>query len=253
MTTANRLTFDNHCTAQAVNLPSGGSISKALASLGMATRMPSLVIIGGASGLTDEYMQRLEVLFNEVLCPFVEAHHLAVIDGGTDSGVMRLMGRSRAKTNSRFPLLGVVVRQKTFLPGEAAVASDAAPLEPNHTHFLLVPGHNWGDESPWIAKIASAVSGNLPSATLLINGGAIALHQDVPNSLVSQRPVLVIAGSGRAADQLAAALNHGEADAQLTSMINTGLIQAMALDDGSEKMKRTLRQAFSSFLNNSAQ
>ncbi|HEY9737227.1 MAG TPA: hypothetical protein V6D06_13125 [Trichocoleus sp.] len=244
MKSAYPLTFNNQTTAHVVELSAPDQVGDALRTLEMPSPKATLVVVGGASGLTEAYLEGLENLFVKVICPFVEAHRLAVVDGGTDSGVMRLMGKARTRTRGKFPLLGVVVKQKTFLPGETAAEEDAAALEPNHTHFVLVPGQEWGDESPWIAQVADAVAGGMPSATLLINGGAIALNQDVPNSLDSQRPVLVIAGSGRAADQLAAALRGSAGNDQLATMINTGLIQAVNLDEGEVKVRQALNQVF---------
>lgn len=243
MKSAHSLTFSNQAVAQSIELTATDQVATALQLLSMPTPQPTLVVVGGASGLTEGYLSHLERLFIEVICPFVEAEQLVVIDGGTDSGVMRLLGKARASSGGSFPLLGVVVKSKTFLPGETPLADDAAALEPNHTHFLLVPGQDWGDESAWIAQVADILAGNQPSATLLINGGAIALYKDVPNSLDSQRPVLVIAGSGRAADQLAAAL-EGESDAQLEPLINTGLIQAVALSDGAAQVRQALGEVF---------
>ena len=78
---------------------------------------------------------------------------------------------------------------------------DKVPLDPNHTHFVLVPGSKWGDESPWIAKLATVLSGGNPSLTILVNGGEIS-RLDVENSLVTDRPVLALKGSGRLADEL---------------------------------------------------
>lgn len=247
MKSAFSLSFDNQSTAQLIELAAVDEVANALKILDMPTPKAALVVVGGANGLTEDYIQQLEELFCEVICPFVESHQLAVVDGGTDSGIMRLLGQARAKTHSTFPLLGVVVKEKTYWPGHQPLAEDAAPLEPNHTHFLLVPGQSWGDESAWIAHVADAVSRALPSATLLINGGAIALNQDVPNSLVSQRPVLVMAGSGRAADQLAAALNGASDDVQLEHLVDTGLIHAVALDEGVTKIQRTLTTVFEAF------
>lgn len=243
MKSAYPLTFPNQATAKAIELTSPSQVAAALQAIDMPSPRATLVIIGGASGLTEEYLDCLEQLFVEVICPFVETHQLAVVDGGTDSGVMRLIGMARAETQAQFPLLGVVVRSKISLPGES-ISQDAAALEPNHTHFVLVPGQRWGDESPWISQVADAVAASLSSATLLINGGSIALHQDVPNSLDSLRPVLVIAGSGRAADQLALALQGDAKDTQLASMISTGLIQAVALDGGEAKVHQALTQVF---------
>ena len=240
MTSVYNLTFENQTTAQAIDLTLAADVHRALKCLDVRTPSPTLVVVGGANGLSRSYMHRLEELFQTFLCPFAERHQLTVVDGGTDSGIMRLLGRSRAQTQSRFPLIGVVVKDKTYFPGFSATAEDASPLEPNHSHFVLVPGHSWGDESTWIALVADAVSGTQPSVTLLINGGDIALRQDIPNSLGSQRPVLVIAGSGRAADQVAAVLRGGVSDAQLDTLVNTGLIQAVALNEGVEEMHRTL-------------
>ena len=59
----------------------------------------------------------------------------------------------------------------------------SAPLDPHHTHFILVPGKNWGDESSWIAQIATQLAGDQPSVAVLVNGGKIAHDQDVPSNL----------------------------------------------------------------------
>ncbi|PSN19681.1 hypothetical protein C7271_06050 [filamentous cyanobacterium CCP5] len=247
MNSAFSLTFDNRSTAQVIELAAIDQVAEALAVLDMPTPKAALVVVGGANGLTDDYLHKLERLFVEVICPFVESNHLAVVDGGTDSGIMRLLGQARAKTRSTFPLLGVVVKEKTFLPGQPPTAEDAAPLEPNHTHFLLVPGRSWGDESAWITQVADTVSRALPSATLLINGGSIALNQDVPNSLGSRRPVLVMAGSGRAADQLAAVLRGGAGDRSLERLVESGLIHAVGLDAGVDRIHQTLQTVFEAF------
>jgi hypothetical protein len=47
-------------------------------------------------------------------------------------------------------------------------------LQKDHTHFILTPGSDWGDEAPWLSRLASVLAGDAPSLTLLINGGAIA-------------------------------------------------------------------------------
>ena len=78
-----------------------------------------------------------------------------------------------------------------------------AGLEPHHTHFVLVrSGRAWGDEAPYLAAVASALSPGRPSVTVLINGGELALG-DAEHSLALGRPVLVLAGTGRAADRIA--------------------------------------------------
>lgn len=198
---------------------------------------PVLVVVGGAGGLSPADSQQLAHLFDAVIAPYAQHHGLVVVDGGTDYGVMQLMGRSRARHGGTFPLVGVVVHSKVRWPQQTA-ADDSATLEGNHSHFVLVPGDRWGDESLWLAQVATQAAGSEPSLTLLINGGLIALQEDVPHSLAHQRPVVVLAGSGRAADQVAAALAPGGGPAKsptlvdptmMQPIVDSGLVQAVAL------------------------
>jgi hypothetical protein len=68
-------------------------------------------------------------------------------------------------------------------------------LEAHHTHFVLTPGSEWGDESIWISRLATALASTQPSVSVLINGGEIA-YQDLAHSVEQLRPVIVIEGSG---------------------------------------------------------
>lgn len=217
--------------AQAVQVTTVAELPDALNNLGLAIGRPTLVLIGGASGISQEYMLRLRDLFVEVLAPLVEAAGACVVDGGTDAGIMRLMGQARAKTGTTFPLIGVAAIGTVILPNVRPVSSDAARLEPNHTHFVLVPGKEWGAESPWIAQVANELGRNSPSVTLLINGGKIAWI-DVTNSVKAKRSVIVVAGSGRTADTLAAMLRGKTADDSTPKFTQTGLLQAVDLENG---------------------
>ncbi|WP_432813307.1 hypothetical protein [Pantanalinema sp. GBBB05] len=228
METFFELVFQQGQKAIAAYLDSITSLPTALEQLGLTTSRPTLVLIGGASGLTDQDADQLKTLFQEVICPLAEAAGWSVIDGGTDAGVMRLIGQAYQKLQCTFSLLGVVVQDKAITPGAThTVDEDAAELEPHHTHFLLVPGQQWGDESAWIAQVAALLSPENASATIVINGGEITLKQDIPNSLKHQRPVLVLAGTGRTADRVAAVATGQTSDAEIQSLIDSGLIVAI--------------------------
>jgi hypothetical protein len=134
--------------------------------------------------------------------------HTPIIDGGTDSGVMKAIGDSRSSNQYHYPLIGVCARDTVTWPGRERnflkrMRNKRAQLDPNHSHFILVPGKNWGDESIWITAVATQLAGSKPSITILINGGQISHDQDVPNSLKVGRPVIVVEGTGRAADAFA--------------------------------------------------
>lgn len=163
---------------------------------------PVLVVVGGAGGLDAEDEQRVRGLFRTAVLPAVERSGATVVDGGTHAGVMRALGDVRAAGTSSFALVGVAAVGTVAGPG--AAGADPADADPNHTHLLLVPGSTWGEESPWLAEAATAVADGMPSATLLLNGGEVA-WDDVRHSLAAGRPVVVLAGSGRTADAIAAA------------------------------------------------
>lgn len=113
----------------------------------------------------------------------------------------------------------------------AGAPASAEQLEPHHSHVVLVPGDSWGDESPWLAEVADAVAGTGPSATLVINGGEIT-YDDVAHSLKRHRPVVVLAGTGRTADAIAAARNPNSKDPRARQIAASPLTRIVDIADG---------------------
>ena len=177
-------------------------VAAGLDTLGLRRGRPVVVLVGGAGGMADGGRTLVDELVRGAVFPLLNRLDAAVVDGGTDSGVMRVVGRARAASGSRFPLVGVVARGTVAAPGSAGVGAEV--LEPFHTHVLLVPGSDWGDESPWLVEVASAIADGASTVTLVVNGGAIT-YDDIGRSLGAGRPVVVVAGTGRAADDVAAA------------------------------------------------
>lgn len=140
---------------------------------------------------------------------------------------MLLMGEAHAAAGARPPLVGVAAVGSVTLPGGDMPSRDTAPLDPDHAHFVLVPGDTWGAESKWIAAVATALAAGAPSVTVLVNGGEIA-YADVERSVAVARPVLVIAGSGRTADEVAAALRGERADERATAMAASHVVAAVS-------------------------
>jgi SLOG in TRPM, prokaryote len=207
----------------------------AMAELGFTRSMPTLVSIGAASSLGRDESERLEPLYAE-LTEVVDRSGAVVVDGGTDRGVMRLFGRARARGHS-FPLLGVVVAE-LVAPAETGPDDNSCPLEPNHTHALLVPGTEWGDEVPWLARVATMLADGGPSATVLVSGGEIS-YADAEASIAEGRPVLVAAGSGGTADQVAAAVRGDETLERARALADSELVRAVDLSKGAERALTT--------------
>lgn len=217
--------FNEPFSARAIQVHRQSELPDALQAIGLQEPRPTLVLVGGASGLSDDYVASLRGLFVEKLAPLAEKLQAYVVDGGTDSGVMRLMGQARFEIGGTFPLIGVAAIGTVILPYIKNSFADAARLEANHSHFVLVPGTNWGDESGWIADVATKLAGRAPSVTVLINGGKIAL-QDARNSIEADRPLVVVAGSGRTANRLVAAVSGKLPDEQATEEEITAYKQA---------------------------
>ena len=83
----------------------------------------------------------------ERIIPALDEWGAAIVDGGTDSGVMKVIGLLRAAAGARFPLVGVAAEGTVILPGTSA-RPDAAALELHHTQVILVPGQTGAMSRP---------------------------------------------------------------------------------------------------------
>lgn len=97
--------------------------------------------------------------------------------------------------------------------------------------ILLVPGSNWGDESAWIAEVATQLALGKPSVTVLINGGEVT-WEDARQSVRAGRLLITVAGSGRTADLIAAGLRGDSSDERAKELIASGLVQLVDFTAG---------------------
>jgi hypothetical protein len=204
----------------------------ALAGFGVSSGRPVLVLVGGAGGMSAADCADLETVFRDWLLPVLERLGAAVVDGATDTGVMRVSGRARRDTGAVFPLIGVAAAGTVRLPDRPQ--DIGAELEPDHTGVVVVPGTSWGDESPWLAMVARHLAGASPSVTLVVNGGEITF-QDIANSIADRRPVIVVDGTGRTADLIARATADPTAtpddDLRPAAIAASSLVQVISLAD----------------------
>jgi hypothetical protein len=177
-----------------------------------------VVLVGGASNMSDADAARVEEAAANAIVPTAERLGAAVVDGGTRVGVVKLAADARSALGARFPLVGVM---------PAALLADVE-LDERHTHFVLAPGTNWGDEVELLAAVATAIARGAATVTVLANGGDIA-WDDAAASIAEGRPLLVLAGSGRTADAIAEARAE-----RAISLHDSGLVtvvSATATDD----------------------
>jgi hypothetical protein len=229
------LKLSNDSTTPAIIIDDTLPLTKAVESIGLRPPYPTLAIIGGVN-IDDAHLSKLEALFFNVLAPLAQSCQAAVVDGGTNGGIMRFMGQARTSIDGTFPLIGVLPAEKILEPDD----TENLELEAHHTHFVLSPGKQWGDESPWLARVVSVLSGDAPSLTILTNGGNVS-WLDVAASLAQGRPVAIMAGSGRAADILAEAVRGQDENQQLVRAFTaSGLLHVLDINDGAHALTQSL-------------
>lgn len=178
---------------------------QAISELRLDDGYPVIVLIGG--GIDEQEAEATRRAINTI-AGIADDLNAVVICGGTDMGVMAEIGQIRWKSGCTFPLVGIAP--------EKLVTWDDGPhstkflwwgekrwqLEPHYSSFILVPGSQFGDESPWIVDTATIVSKGYKSVTILINGGEVS-RKDIELSLEMGRPVIALSRTGRLADELA--------------------------------------------------
>jgi hypothetical protein len=206
---------------RAANITEDKEIHEALTQLDIPHPKTVIVLVGGASGigLWDKFPMSRAI---RVIARLAEETGSVVVDGGTEAGIMKEMGVQRKRNKFSFPLIGVVFDSLLMQEEPKSI------LDPNHTHFFLVPGEDWGDESAWISKIATAIAGDQKSITVLVNGGKIS-KTDVEYSLMENRPAFVMRGTGRMADEIALtgkvfAVDISQKPAEILEFLKTKLI-----------------------------
>jgi len=189
-----QISFKGDNTTKAANISDNQDIEKAIEELQIPHPDTVIVLVGGAGRMPWWDKLRMPKAIG-IVARLAEETRSVVIDGGTQAGVMLEMGRQRKRNKLSFPLVGVVFNRLLMKKEPRSI------LDPNHTHFFLIPGEDWGDESAWISKIATAISGDKKSITILVNGGDTS-RQDVEYSLLENRPAFVMRGTGRMADKI---------------------------------------------------
>jgi hypothetical protein len=239
----NTITFANGNRAVVITAPRDESVQAILKALDLAQPRALIMVFGGAKGLDDSRKTRLAELFIHAIAPAAAELGALIIDGGTQSGVMAMMGEAVARDGRRSHLWGIAPKGKITHPeiAGASPVSDGAPLEPNHSHFVLVEGNEWGDETGTMLELARAF--NAPSVAILVNGGAIAKDEAL-QSVRNGWPLLVIEGSGRFADELSAAVRDGQVakSVKVREIARSGRVALFHVDDAAEKLRDELRR-----------
>jgi hypothetical protein len=239
----NTITFENGNRAVVITTTRDAHAKAVLNALEIGSPRAVILLFGGAAGLDDSRKAHLAALFADGVTPVAAELGALIIDGGTQSGVMAMVGEAVARNGRRSQLLGIVPAGKVTYPGGPAKGgiADGAPLEPNHSHFVLVESNDWGGETGKMLELARSF--NAPIVAILVNGGAIAADETL-QSVRNGWPLVVIQGSGRFADELSAAVRDGQSakSTEVSEIARSGSVAVFHVDDATEKLRDKLRR-----------
>jgi SLOG in TRPM, prokaryote len=243
------LHFPNGNSALAVFPHAGAQSIDLVLSLGLKTPGAVILIAGGASQMENNMYAELACLFTDGIAHLATSLRALVIDGGTQAGVMALLGQGMALQQHRSPLLGIAPAGTVTYPGNLVdkQRDQDIPLDPNHSHFVLVETNIWGGETETMYELARAFSQGCPSVALLINGGSITKREAVYN-VRQRRPIIVIEGSGRVADEIASAWykkSIAPSDPDLAEIITNGNLNLFPIAGSAAELEQLTRHLLS--------
>src|SRR4051794_36576566 len=132
--------FSNENRAQAVIAPIGTRAIDLVPALDLPQLQAIILIAGGASKMDEQLHSNLLQQLAFGIAHFAASLHALIIDGGTQAGVIALIGEGTAQQPSKPTLLGVSPSSRITYPGKSKSVTERKmrPLEPNHSHFVLV-------------------------------------------------------------------------------------------------------------------
>jgi hypothetical protein len=237
--------------------PGNGDTVQLLNSLELEQSEALIIVVGSTSSLEEPLRRRLLQLFGRGLARAARQTKAVVFDGGTASGIISVLGKGLAEHSPDTPYLGVALREKVIIPQtdlvvSANVKSGKHELEPHHTHFVLVEGENWGDETEAFFKLAAVLGQTRPVVTVLAGGGEVS-RNEVVRSVRLGWPVVILKGTGRTADKIAeeyekyeTARQQGGAlplieEPELAEIVAEGDLHYISInEDSTEKLERLL-------------
>jgi hypothetical protein len=207
--------------AYAVRIPQGVAAGRIVGALGLPRPRALLVLNGGTAELEDQLKRQLGRQIADGLARAAAEEQITLVTGATDAGVFTLLGQGLNAWGRTAPCIGVTVDALSLRPGHP---QGEAPLEPHHSHFVLVEGQKWGDETKTMYAIVQELAHHSPSVTVFAGGGEV-VKSEMEANVGLGRTMILLAGSGRTTDAvLAARAGQQQDDQRLAAIARAGNI-----------------------------
>jgi hypothetical protein len=244
---AHTLVLPDDRRAVAVFAPATVSGDDAVTALSLPRPKGVVVLNGGTAELPVDLAAALRRNLGQGLARLVADEGITVVTGGTDAGIFALFGQALDDSLTA-PCIGVVPTGRIDWPGrdppgDSAVRSEQpVPLEPHHSHFLLIAGDEWGVETDAMLSFTGALAAGCESIAVVAGGGSGA-RQEVHGHLAAGREIIVLAGSGRLADELAGVIASGGAsDPAMAHVAATGLVNVVDVAEPPSVLANLVRE-----------
>ena len=224
-----------------IQVPPSSDPDELLDRLELSAIRTTLVINGGTSKYTGGQAQEIANALRAAVSELANWPAPAILSGGTDAGIFHLLGEVVEERAFPGPVIGVVPAGKVRPvdeddgdgdDGDGDVGDgddgDADRVEPHHTHVVAVEGGEWGIETPVMLGLSDALRRRGPVA-VIVGGGGDNARREVAGHEAAGRRLLVLEGTGRLSDELAAEDGSGR--------------EVIYVADG-ERLTRRLRSIF---------
>jgi hypothetical protein len=219
--------FQDGKQAEVIRVLRNTPAKEIIEALGIPAPRGLICLNGGTAKLDERFQEQLKSLIADGLARVVAEELFTVITGGTDAGIFALFGYGIQSWHTRSPnVIGVAPEDRVKWPGGG---KGDTSLEPHHTHFVLVEGKDWGDETATMYALAEEWSRACPSIAVFAGGGTITLNEMRAN-VQTGRQMILLAGSGRSTDAvLEARAGKGEPSEEVKEIAAKGKIEALDL------------------------
>lgn len=117
----------------------------------------ALILIAGTRGeIEDDLRRQLQQLFSRGIARAAVKKEALILDCGFGGGIMELIGQGVADRKRATTLLGVAPKSQVTYPG-GPQSKDIAPLDKNHTHFVLLDEATWEDATEIMLELGAVI------------------------------------------------------------------------------------------------
>ena len=184
------------------HLVKDGNLSEIIDELRIVGNPPVLVVLGGAKQFDAEVAADFEHTLRTAIAPIADELKAIVIDGGTDSGVMRSVGKVFHEAAQGCRLIGIAPAGKILRNSRKATGKDDRQLPaPFHQDLILSEGKTWGSELDDLVGVVERLSEH-SQVLVVVAGGGKNTAAELKRVDQRQWPILVLTGTGGKADRL---------------------------------------------------